>query len=175
MSTARGIDPFLKAALPTHIPKRHGQSLHRRALGFPPCDTRAGSHTSCGLTRNGRSQTAAHEASNRPAVISVPPSSPKPTGGRADRHARGVQPRRDCVPFWLRHIWQSSMEAWAHMSCNQRAGYYVRKTALPLAPIPRLLGCGTSAAIRGSPAHDPIVPIECNDHGSVSRGRRRDD
>jgi hypothetical protein len=52
MSTARGIDPFLKAALPTRISKRHEQSLHRRAPGFPPCDMRAGSHTSCGLTRN---------------------------------------------------------------------------------------------------------------------------
>jgi hypothetical protein len=54
MSTARGTDPFLKAALPTRIPKRHGQSLHRHALGFPPCDTRAGSHTSCRLTRNAK-------------------------------------------------------------------------------------------------------------------------
>jgi hypothetical protein len=54
MATARGIDPFLKAALPTRILKHHGQSLHRRAPGFPPYDTRAGSHTSCGLTRNAK-------------------------------------------------------------------------------------------------------------------------
>jgi hypothetical protein len=41
----------------------------------------------------------------------------------------------------------SSMEAQAHMSCNRRAGHYVRKTAPPLAqyrafstaePVPRL-------------------------------------
>jgi hypothetical protein len=38
----------------------------------------------------------------------------------------------------------------------------------PLAPMLRLLDCGTSAATRGSPAHDPTVLIECNDHGSVS-------
>jgi hypothetical protein len=37
----------------------------------------------------------------------------------------------------------SSMEAQAHMSCNRRAGYYVRETAPPLAPVPRLLDCGT--------------------------------
>jgi hypothetical protein len=37
-----------------------------------------------------------------------------------------------------------------------------------------LLDCGTGGATRGSPAHDPTVPIEHNDHGSVSRGRRRD-
>jgi hypothetical protein len=66
MATARGIDPFLKAALPTRILKRHGQSLHRRALGSSPYDTGAGSHTSCKLTRSGRSQTAARGACNRP-------------------------------------------------------------------------------------------------------------
>jgi hypothetical protein len=68
----------------------------------------------------------------------------------------------------------SSMEAQAHTSCNQRAGYYVRETATPLAPVPRLLDCGTSAATRGDPAHDPTVPTEHIGHGSVSRGRRRD-
>ena len=40
----------------------------------------------------------------------------------------------------------SSMEAQAHTSCNRRAGYYVRETAPPLAPVPRLLDCGTGAA-----------------------------
>jgi hypothetical protein len=68
----------------------------------------------------------------------------------------------------------SSMEAQAHTSCNRHAGYYVQETAPPLAPMPRLLDCGTGAATRGNPAHGPIVPIEHNDHGSVSRGSRRD-
>jgi hypothetical protein len=68
----------------------------------------------------------------------------------------------------------SSMEAQAHTSCNRRAGYYVRETALPLAPIPRLLDCGTGAATRGNPPHGPTVPIKHIDHGSVCRGRRRD-
>jgi hypothetical protein len=68
----------------------------------------------------------------------------------------------------------SSMGAQAHASCNQRAGYYVRETAPPLAPVPRLLDCGTGAATRGNPAHGPTVPTEHIDHGSVSRGRRRD-
>jgi hypothetical protein len=68
----------------------------------------------------------------------------------------------------------SSMEAQAHTSCNRCAGYYVQETALPLAPMPCLLDCGTSAATRGSPAHDPTVPIEHNDHGSISRRRRYD-
>jgi hypothetical protein len=67
----------------------------------------------------------------------------------------------------------SSMEAQTHTSCNRRAGYYVREIALPLAPVPRLLDCGTGAATRGNPAHGPTVPTEHVDHGSVSRGRRR--
>jgi hypothetical protein len=66
----------------------------------------------------------------------------------------------------------SGIEAQAHTSCNRRAGYYVQETAPPLAPMLRLLDCGTGAVTRGSPARDPTVPIECNDHGSVSRGRR---
>jgi hypothetical protein len=102
MATARGINPFLKAALPTRILKRHGQSLHRRALGSSPYDTGAGSRTSCKLTRNGRSQTAARGACNRPAITSTPPSSPKPADERADRHASGVQPHRGGAPLRLR-------------------------------------------------------------------------
>jgi hypothetical protein len=68
----------------------------------------------------------------------------------------------------------SSVEAQAHTSCNRRAGYYVRETAPPLAQVPRLLDCGTSAATRGDPAHGPTVPTEHIGHGSVSRRRRRD-
>jgi hypothetical protein len=68
----------------------------------------------------------------------------------------------------------SSMEAQAHTSCNRHAGYYVRETAPPLVPLPRLLDCGTGTATRGDPAHDPIVPTEHIGHGSISRGRRRD-
>ena len=67
----------------------------------------------------------------------------------------------------------SSMEAQAHTSCNRHTGYYVQETAPPLAPMPHLLDCGTSVTTRGNPAHDPTVPIEHIDHGSVSRGRRR--
>jgi hypothetical protein len=54
MVTARAIEPFLKADLLTRTPKRHGQSLHRRAPRFPPYDTGARSHTSYELTRNAK-------------------------------------------------------------------------------------------------------------------------
>jgi hypothetical protein len=62
----------------------------------------------------------------------------------------------------------SSMEAQAHTSCNRRAGYYVRETAPPLALVPRLLDCGTGAATRGDPAHDPTVPTKHIGHGSAA-------
>jgi hypothetical protein len=68
----------------------------------------------------------------------------------------------------------SSMDAQAHTSCNRHAGYYVQETAPPLAPMLRLLDCGTGAATRGNPAHGPTVPIEHHDHGSFGRGRRPD-
>jgi hypothetical protein len=68
----------------------------------------------------------------------------------------------------------SSMEAQAHTSCNRRAGYYMRETAPPLAPVPRLLDCETSTATRGNPARGPTVPTEHIGHGSVRHGRRRD-
>jgi hypothetical protein len=54
MATAREIDPFLNADLPTRAPKHHEQSLPRRALGLPPHDTGARSHMSYKLTQNAR-------------------------------------------------------------------------------------------------------------------------
>ena len=68
----------------------------------------------------------------------------------------------------------SSVEAQAHTSCNRRTGYIVRKTALPITPMPRLLDCGTGAATRGNPAHGPTVPTKHIGHRSVSREKRRD-
>jgi hypothetical protein len=67
-----------------------------------------------------------------------------------------------------------SMEARAHTSCNRRAGCYVRPTAPPLAPLLRLLDCGTSTTTQGNPAYDPTVPARHIGHGLVSCGRRRD-
>jgi hypothetical protein len=115
MAATRGVDPFLKAALPTRVLRRRGLSLHRRAPGSSPNDTGAGSHTSCKLARNGRSQTAACGACNRPAVTSTPPSSLKPTVERADRHAGGVQPHHGDAPLRLRRI-QHGAQATRHVT-----------------------------------------------------------
>jgi hypothetical protein len=114
---------LFKGGSPHSHSKRHEQSLHQRAPGFPPSDAGAGSHMSCERIGNRRSQTAAREAGNHPAVISVPPSSPKPAGERADRHAGGVQPHHDCAPLRLHRIRWVSVKAWARMSCNRRNGY----------------------------------------------------
>jgi hypothetical protein len=165
---------LFKGGSPHSHPKRREQSLHRCAPGSSPYDTGAGSHTPCKLARNGRSQTAARGACNRPVVTSTPPSSPKPAVERANRHAGGVQPHHGCAPFRLHRIRWVSVKARARMSCNRCNGYYVQETAPPLAPMPRFLDCRTGVATRGSPAYDPTVPIEHNDHGSVSSGRRRD-
>jgi hypothetical protein len=58
MATAWEIDPFLKADFPTRAPKHHGQSLPRRAPGFPPYDMGARPHMSYSLTRS--TKTANH-------------------------------------------------------------------------------------------------------------------
>jgi hypothetical protein len=50
MSTAREIDPFLKADPPLAPLKRHGWSLLQRAPRIPPYDTGARPHMSYGLT-----------------------------------------------------------------------------------------------------------------------------
>jgi hypothetical protein len=71
-----------------------------------------------------------------------------------------------------------SMGAHAHASRNRGAGHYVQATAPPLAPLPRLLNCGTSTATRGDPAYDPAVPARRDGQydqtwaGSNGGGRR---
>ena len=56
------------------------------------------------------------------------------------------------------------------MSYNRRVAYDVQESTLPLAPMLRLLDYGTSTATRGTPAHDPTVPIKGDGHRSISRG-----
>jgi hypothetical protein len=127
MATTRGIDPFLKADLLTRTPSVTGKvSTGALQVLTPPPRHGGWVQHACELTRNGRSPIAAHEACNRPAVISIPPSSPKLVVETADRHAGSMQPHHSCAPFRLRRIRRSSMEARARMSCNQRAGYYVQ-------------------------------------------------
>jgi hypothetical protein len=92
MATAREIDPFLKSDLPTRAPKRHGQSLPRRAPGFPPYDMGARPHVSYRLTRSTK---------------------------RANNRTRSVQLPRSYVPL---HFWSnqhSGRRTAAQGACNR--------------------------------------------------------
>ena len=120
---SKGVTPLLKATLPTCVLSRRGLSLHQHAPRSSPYDTGAGSCAPCKLTQGRRSQTTAREEGNHPAVIGVPPFSPKPAGERADRHAGGMQPHHGCAPFRLHRIWWVSVKARARMSCNRCNGY----------------------------------------------------
>ena len=99
-----------------------------------------------------------------------------------DQRAKGGQPcrRHATAPSGRTSPTSNapSMEAHAHASRIRRAGRYVQATAPPLAPLPRLLDCGTSTATRGNPAYDPAVPArrhgQCGQKwvGSDGGGRR---
>jgi hypothetical protein len=95
---------LLKGGSPTCVLSRRRLSLHQRALKSSPYDAGAGPHASCKLAQDRRGQTAARGACNRPAVTSIPPSSPRPAGKRADHHAGGMQLHQGGAPFRLRRI-----------------------------------------------------------------------
>jgi hypothetical protein len=111
---------------------------------------------SCKSAQSRRSQTAVRGTHDRLAVTSDPPLLPRPTGKRGGRpcrrHATAPSGHASPTPD------TPSMEAQAHASCNRRAGCFMQATAPPLAPPPRLFGCGTITATRGDPAHDPAAP-----------------
>jgi hypothetical protein len=168
----KGVTLLLKAILPTCVLSHHGLSLLQHAPRSSPYDTGAGSHASCKLARGRRSQTAAravHATAQRLRAI---------LHFRPDQRVKGrTAMQAACNHTKGAHLFDfdaSSMEAQAHTSYNRHADCYVQETAPPLAPLPRLLDCGTSTATRGNPAHDPTVPTKHIGHGPVSRGRRRD-
>jgi hypothetical protein len=168
---SKGVTLLLKATLPTCILSRRGPSLLQHAPRSSPYDTGLGPtlHASWPRAEEAKPTRAVRATAQRlQAFLHYRPD--QQVKGRTAmqatcNHTEGAHPS---------DFDASSMEAQAHTSCNRRAGYYVRETALPLAPVPRLLDCGTAAATRGDPAHDPTVPTEHIGHGSVSRGRRHD-
>jgi hypothetical protein len=101
---SKGVALFLKATHPTSVLRRCGLSLHQHAPRSSPYDTGAGSHSSCKLAQDRRSQTAAQDARNCPAVTSAPPLSPRPAGERADRHAGGMRLHQGGAPFRLQRV-----------------------------------------------------------------------
>src|SRR5690242_15821577 len=95
---------LLKATLPTCVLSHRRLSLLQHAPRSSPYDTGAGSHASCKLAQDRRSQTAARGARNCPAVTSIPPLSPRLAGERAGCHAGGMQPHQGGAPFRLRRV-----------------------------------------------------------------------
>jgi hypothetical protein len=93
-SPFKGVTLLLKATLPTCVPSRRGLSLLQHAPRSCPYGAGAGSHASCKLAQSRRSQTAARDACNRPAVTSIPPLLPRPAGEREGSHVGGMQPRQ---------------------------------------------------------------------------------
>jgi hypothetical protein len=171
MVAIQGGHPPFKGDSPHLRPQSSRTESSPTRSKVPPYNTGAGSHASCKLAQDRRSQTAARGAHNSPAVTSIPPLSPGPADERRTAMQAACNRTKGAHPFGFD---ASSMEAQAHTSCNRRASYYVQETAPPLTPVPRLLDYGTGAATRGDPAHDPTVPTEHIGHGSVSRGRRHD-
>jgi hypothetical protein len=171
MAAIQGVAPFLKATLPTCVLSRRGLSLHQHAPRSSPYDTGLGPtrHASWPRTKEAKPPRVERITAERlQALLHL----------CLNQRAKGrttMQAACNCtMGMHLFDFDASSMEAQAHTSCNQRAGYYVQETAPPLVPVPRLLDYGTGAVTRGNPAHGPTVPTEHIGHGSVRRGRRRD-
>jgi hypothetical protein len=101
MVAFQGGHPPFKGDSPYLRPSRHGLSLLQHAPRSSPYGAGAGSHASCKVAQGRRSQTAARGACNRPAVIGIPPLSPRPAGERAGSHAGGMQPRQVGAPLRL--------------------------------------------------------------------------
>jgi hypothetical protein len=92
MATAWEIDPFLKADFPTRAPKRHTQSLPRRAPGFPPYDTGARPHMSYRLTQSTK---------------------------KVNHHTRSMQLPRGHAPLHFRGNQRSGRRTTAQGACNR--------------------------------------------------------
>jgi hypothetical protein len=171
VATTQGVDPFLKATLLTRVLRRRGLSLHQRAPRSSPYDTGAGSHTPCKLagTKEAKLPRAERVTAQRlQALLRFRPN--QRVKGRTTMQA-ACNCTKGMHPF---DFDASSVAAQAHTSCNWRAGCYMRKTAPPLTPMPRLLDYGTGAATRGNSAHGPTVPTKHIGHRSVSHGKRHD-
>jgi hypothetical protein len=125
VATTQGVDPFLKATLPTRVLRRRGLSIHQRAPGSSPYDTRLGPtrHASWPRTEEANPPCVEHVTAQRlQALLHL----------RLNQRAKGRTAMQAACNYTTgMHPFDfdtSSMAAQAHTSCNRRAGYYVRKT-----------------------------------------------
>jgi hypothetical protein len=104
----------------------------KRDKGEPPCRERATAPQLCAPSFSG--QPAVRKVNRRTNEhttapwLNAPSSPPKPAVEKSNRHTGSVQPPRGYVPPQLRCNRRSNMGAQAHMSCNRRAGHWVRKS-----------------------------------------------
>ena len=83
-------------------------------------------HFIFGATSSEEDEPPCKEHATAPRLC-APSSTPKPVVEKANRHEGSVQPPQGCAPPQLRCNQQSNIGVQAHMSCNRRAGYRVRK------------------------------------------------
>jgi hypothetical protein len=120
-----------------------------------PCGAGAGSRMSCKPAQSRRSQTAAWRT-QPPSGYKRPPTFAQTNGRKGRAAMQAACNRARCTRF--SDSQHASTEAQAHVSRNRLARCCMQATAPPLAPPPRLFGCGTNTATRGGPAHDPAAP-----------------
>jgi hypothetical protein len=170
MATAREIDPFLKVDFPTRAPKRHGQSLPRRAPGFPPYDTGGQAPHVIQTDRKHEEGEPPHKERVTTPRLCAPSFSGQPTIRKTNRRTRSMQPHRGYAPCQLRRNQRSkrqtaTQEAYNHPAVVRPFNFAATggptwgprptchtpgapvtgcgKIAPPLAPMPRLLGAAT--------------------------------
>jgi hypothetical protein len=171
----KGVALLLKATLPTCAPKRHGLSLLQHAPRPSPAVQGLGPACHANRLRAEEAKPPRVVRTTAQRLQATPTFAQ--TNGRKGRAAMQAACNR---ARWTRFSdsQRASMEAQAHASRNRRAGCCMQATAPPLAPPPRLFGCGTNAATRGDPAHDPAAPAwrdgQCSRKwaGSNDGGRR---
>ena len=158
----KGNSPYLRPQ-----PSRAESSpTHSKVL---PCGAGAGSHMSCKPAQSRRSQTAVRGAHNRPAVTSVPPLLPRPTGERGGqpcrRHATAPSGRTSPTPdtpAWRPRPTRHATGA-PDAACKQLHRHLRHHRASSIAePIPRL-----EATQRATQQRQPDATVNAAKSGPV--------
>jgi hypothetical protein len=151
----KGVALLLKATLPACAPNRHRLSLLQHASKPSPAARGLGPACHADRLRAEEAKPSRVGYATAQRLQAILHLCPDQRAREAGSHAGGMQPRQvDASPTPS----APSLEAQAHASRNRRAGCCMQATAPPLAPPPRLFGCGTNTATRGDQAHDPAAP-----------------
>jgi hypothetical protein len=99
-----GVDPFLKATLPTRVLRRRGLSLHQRAPGSSPTTRGLGPTRHASWPRTEEAKPPCAESVTAQRLQALLHLRLKPAGEKADCHAGGTQLHHGETPFQLRRI-----------------------------------------------------------------------